>query len=312
MTSLKSFDEYGVQFAWDATSLSNYEKCPRYYQLVNLLGYQPKDKSVHLIFGGLYAAALEHYHKHLTEGMSVDEATRAVVLAVMFETWEYDLDEDGDIIRGSGKPWDSMHNLKTRETLIRSIVWYLDHFKNDETEVYYNDEGVPAVEYSFALPLDNDIIWCGHIDRLVTYGTDIYVMDQKTSGATISSRYFKQFTPDIQMSGYTYAGKVIFNLPVKGVIIDAAQIAVGFTRFERGFVHRTEDQLDEWLDNSMLNILRAREDTSDNLFAMNRQSCGNYGGCDFRDVCSASKTHGKRLLAADFVQRPRWDPLERR
>jgi hypothetical protein len=319
---LKSFDDDGVQFAWDATSLSNYEKCPRYYQYVNLLGYQPKDKSVHLIFGGLYAAALEHYYKYLTEGMSVDDATLAVVRSAMVETWEYDTEPTGEgdegypdgvnIIRGSGKPWDSMHSTKTRETLIRSIVWYLDHFADDATEILYSDDGKPGVEYSFALPLDNDIIWCGHIDRLVSYNGDPYVMDQKTSGSTISSRFFKQFTPDIQMSGYTYAGKVIFNLPVKGVIIDAAQIAVGFTRFERGFVHRTEDQLDEWLDNSMLNILRAREDTSDNRFPMNRQSCGNYGGCQFRDVCSASKSHSKRLLAADFVQRPRWDPMERR
>lgn len=312
MNALKSFDDDGVQFAWDATSLSNYEKCPRYYQYVNLLGYQQKDKSVHLIFGGLYAAALEHYYKHLTAGMSADDATIAVVRAAMIETWEYELGFDGEKIKGSGKPWDSLHSTKTRETLIRSIVWYLDHFKDDTTEVIYSDEGIPAVEYSFALPLDNDIIWCGHIDRLVSYNDDPYVMDQKTSGATISKRFFQQFTPDIQMSGYTYAGKVIFNLPVKGVIIDAAQIAVGFTRFERGFVHRTEDQLNEWLDNSMLNILRAREDTSDNRFPMNRQSCGNYGGCQFRDVCSASHSHRKRLLAADFIQRPRWDPMERR
>ena len=195
--------------------------------------------------------------------------------------------------------------------LIRSIVWYLDHFKDDEATVLITD-GVPAVEYSFALPLDNDIVWCGHIDKMVLYNDEPYVMDQKTSGSTISARFFQQFTPDIQMSGYTYAGRVIFNLPVKGVIIDAAQIAVGFTRFERGFVHRTEDQLDQWLDSSMLSILRAREDTSDNRFPMTRPSCGNYGGCDFRDVCSASKSHSKRLLAADFVQRPRWDPLERR
>jgi hypothetical protein len=309
--SMKSFDESGAQFAWDATSLGNYEKCPRYYQFVNLLGYQRKDKSVHLIFGGLYAAALEHYFKYVSSGMSVDDATIAVVRAAMVETWEYDADDKGENIPGSGKPWDSMHSTKTRETLIRSIVWYLDHFKDDEASVLVTD-GVPAVEYSFALPLDNDIVWCGHIDKMVEYNGDPYVMDQKTSGSTITSRFFQQFTPDIQMSGYTYAGRVIFNLPVKGVIIDAAQIAVGFTRFERGFVHRTEDQLNQWLDSSMLNILRAREDTADNRFPMNRQSCGNYGGCDFRDVCSASSSHSKRLLAADFVQRPRWDPLERR
>ncbi len=309
---LLSFDADNLQHAWDSTSLSNYEKCPRYYQFVNLLGYKPVTPSPHLFFGGLYAAALEHFFKHLAQGVEYDEAVRLVVHEALIETWEYEHDEEGNRIPGTGQPWDSMHNTKTRETLIRSIVWYLYHFRNDPAETVILSDGTPAVEHSFQLDLDDGITYCGHIDKLVNYSGDIYVSDQKTSGATIGQYFFKQFTPDIQMSGYTYAGKILFGLPVRGVIIDAAQIAVGFTRFERGFVHRTESQLDEWYESSMASIEMARRDTKENFFKMNRQGCSNYGGCQFRDVCGASKTHRKRLLANDFIRQPRWDPLQRR
>lgn len=308
---LLSFDENGLQFAWDATSLSNYMKCPKYYEYVNLRGLQSRNKSVHLIFGGLYAAALENYFKHLQEGLTPLEATVEIVRTALIDTWEYEVDDLGNNIPGSGGPWDSMHNTKTRETLIRSIVWYLDHFKDDLAETVILENGKPAVELSFSLPFDNGIVYCGHLDRLVEYGSKL-VMDQKTSLSTISANYWKQFMLDNQMSGYTYAGKILFDTQVKGVIIDAAQIAVGFTRFERNVVYRTDEQLDEWYENTMAYIEEAREATAKGHFKRNLQSCSNYGGCEFRDACSASPTHRQRMLRDHFVAGKRWDPLERR
>lgn len=307
---LLSFKD-GVQFAWDSTTISAYEKCPRYYQLTYYEGWRPNFPSVHLVFGGHYATALEKYFKHVADGMTEEEALRAVVRQALIDTWEYEYDEEGNPIPDSGQPWDSMDDKKSRDTLIRSIVWYFSHFEDDPAPTIILPDGKPAVEYSFALPVDNDVVFCGHIDRLVDYqGT--YVMDQKTSGATITPRYFQQYTPDIQMSMYTWAGKIIFDTPVKGVIIDAAQIAVGFTRFERGFVPRTQPVLEEWYDNTMATIEDAKKATVNQEFRMNRQSCGNYGGCVYRNICGRIPQHRPNLLAADFHKDKRWDPLERR
>lgn len=183
---LLSFDNQDRQFGWDATSVKSFEKCPRYYKYKHLEGWQSKHKSVHLVFGGIYAAALEQYYKHTFAGIDPDEAVALVVRAALLETWAHERDADNRRVEGTGSPWDSMHNAKTRETLIRSIVWYLDHFTEDTTSTVELSDGRPAVEYSFSIPLDGDIQWCGHIDRLVTYGDDIYVMDQKTSGTTIT------------------------------------------------------------------------------------------------------------------------------
>jgi hypothetical protein len=264
-----------------------------------------------LRFGKHYADSLERYHKHRAAGIEYPDAVRQVVTQLMIETWDYDLDEDGNKIEGSGEAWDSLHNIKTRETLIRSVVWYLAEFENDNMETMILSDGTAGVEYSFALPMDDDIVYCGHIDRMVDFDGP-FVQDQKTSGATVTPRYFDTFSPDNQMSGYSWAGEIIFNTRVKGVVIDAAQIAVGFTKFTRGFVHRSKQNLDEWYDNTLLTIEEAKAAHDAQHYRMNTTACGNYGGCQFRKVCSRIPSHHERALRADFERQDKWDPIVRR
>lgn len=306
------FNPDGAQFAWDSTSLKLAETCLRKYEYKMMVGWQPFSKSPHLIFGGEYAKALEDFYKAVAEGIDREQAIRDVVHAAMCNTWDYELDEAGEPIEGTGGPWQSNHNLKTRGNLVRSIVWYFDQFEDDSCHTVILSDGRPAVEHSFKLPVDNDIVFSGHLDRLVEYADSLYVQDQKTSGSTITGRFFDGFSPDSQMSMYTFAGKAIFNMPVKGVMIDAAQIAVGFTRFERGFTFRSDDQLSEWYEGAMATILRAQTATRENYFPMNPSSCGNYGGCEFRHICSRSPSVREQFLKGDFAVGPIWNPMQAR
>lgn len=316
MTTLLSFTPDGFQHAWDATSLSSFAKCPRYYQLKHIEGWAGNFTSVHLVFGGIYAASLERYFKLVAEGATPSEALRQIIRLALIETWTHERDEAGERILETGSPWDSEHNLKTRDTLIRSIVWYFDHFASDTMDTVHLADNRPAVELSFSIPFgeldDIELTYCGHIDRLVEYSGGKYVMDQKTSGSTISSKFFRDFTPDMQMSGYTWAGKQLFDIPISGVVIDAAQIAVGFTRFERGFVHRSEAMLAEWYDTAHSIIEEAYHAFETSNYRMNPTACGNYGGCEFRNICSRHPDHRPALLSQDFHRKERWDPLRRR
>lgn len=311
MTKLLSFDESGVQFAWDSTSIKIAEECLYKYRLKMIEGWQPFRKSVHLIFGGHYATALESYHKYVASGMSEDEATHLVVHEALVASWDHERDPDGERIPGTGSAQDFDHNAKTRANLIRTIIWYLDTFGEDDScHTAALSDGKAAVEHSFRLEVDDGLMLSGHLDRLVDYSGSLYVQDQKTTGSTITPRYFEQWNPDTQMSLYTFAGKAIFNIPVKGVMIDAAQVAVGFTRFERGFTFRDEGQLNEWYDNAMYHIQQARKATIENHFPMNTSSCNNFGGCQFRNVCSRSPAVREQFLKADFERGERWDPLK--
>lgn len=313
-----SFDD-GGQFAWDATSLTLWQTCPRKYYYKMVEGWQAKELSVHLWFGQHYATALEQYHKLRALEASHDEALIAVVRAALVNTWEHELDANGERIEGTGQPVKFVHSSKTRENLIRTIVWYFEHFEDDPCKTVLLTNGKPAVELSFTLPVENGIVFCGHMDRLVDYNGEVYVQDQKTSGSAVDSMYyFTQFNPDTQMSMYTFAGKAILGTPVSGVMIDAAQIMVGFTRFARNFTPRTDSQLNEWYDNTLDHITQARRIFQEwncnerQAFPMNLASCGNYGGCEFRKVCSVSPHVRENFLNAEFTKDKRWDPLERR
>jgi len=283
----------GLQYIWSASSIGLIQTCPRKYQMKQLMGWQSKNtKSVHLLFGGYYANALEQFYRHRFAGASIDEALATVIQAALLATWNTE----------TCKPWDSEHNAKSRQNLIRTIIWYVEQYGEEDLPIVKLPDGKPAVEYEFKIEVDNDIIFSGILDRLVLFGDDPFIMDQKTTGTTISAHYFRQFAPNTQMSMYTFAGKAVFNLPVKGVIIDAVQIAVGFSRFERGFSFRTDPELNEWYDDAMYWIEFARHCTSENFFPMNLASCGNYGGCEFREICARAEGARPAFLSAGFDQ----------
>ena len=89
------------------------------------------------------------------------------------------------------------------------------------------------------------------------------------------------------MTLYTLGGQVVLNSPIKGVIISAAQILLDKeNRFVRGFTYRTQDQIEEWL-NDLRILLQTNESYADaNYWPMNDTACDKFGGCRFREVCS--------------------------
>jgi hypothetical protein len=295
-----------VQYAWDSTSLGWLKECPRKYFLSMRRGWRPKADNVNIRFGGWYHQGLELYDRQRAAGVDHFNAMCDAVHFLMKATWE------------NGKPWQSDHNTKTRETLVRSVVWYLDTFgPTDPARTVILADGRPAVELSFQLDLDwgpekdRSYVLCGHLDRLVEYSSGIYDMDRKTTATTLSTPWFDQFDPDNQMSLYAFASKVIYKTEIKGVIIDAAQIAVGFTRFSRGFTYRTEGQIEEWLYDLRYWFDQQKILAEKDHWPMNDKSCHKFGGCHFRKVCGKDPSVRDIYLHSDFEKHP-WNPLEAR
>lgn len=326
----------GWQFAWDSTSLGTLKSCPRKYQLSILEGWRSKrGGSLHLRYGQLYHRALEVYDHHLFAGASHEDALLACLWDLRdgcidwkecdaVDAQRTDYDEDGVATYRHAVWWNpSEHlseekaatNAKTVPNLFRSIVWYLERFgPNDPAKTVRLANGKPAVELSFRFDAGYEvngepIVICGHLDRLVDFNDDYFVLDRKTTGTTLSKYFFDQFHPDNQMSLYTVAGQIVLDKPVKGVIIDGAQIAKGFTRFERGFTMRTEGQNEEWMNDTKFWITLAGHFAASGYWPMNDKSCNDYGGCPFRGICSKDPAVRAVWLKADFVQQT-WDPLE--
>lgn len=297
-----------LQIAWDSTSFGTFKECPRKYYYTMILGRQPRDESVHLVFGAHYHKALEVYDHMRSRGKSHDDA--------QLEAVRYCL--EGTVTRlpsGGFRPWMSDSQHKNRWTLTRSVVWYLEQFKDDPLETIQLANGKPAVELSFRYdsgipsPDGSNFYFCGHIDRLVRADEQINILDRKTTKNTIYPETFQKYSPDNQMSLYDFSGQVVWKVDVKRIILDIAQVAVTFTRFQRGFTHRTPKSREEWYGDANIWLAFAGECAVQDYWPMNDKSCNNYGGCPFQEICA--KGPETRGIWLPKLTKPRkWDPLK--
>lgn len=297
------------RIAWDSTSLGLLKECPRKYYYQMVLGYGTSSTNVHLRFGLLYHAALERYDHARAQAADHDQA-----LDVMVE-WALENSGERDEL-GTFTPWESGDDFKNRYTLIRSVVWYVEEYRKSHLSTVILDNGKPAVELSFkfeAFDVANEsILLCGHIDKLV-YESDnpdrIWVSDHKTTKSALSDHWYKSFTPHNQFTLYTIAGNVVLGADrCQGVIVNGAQIQIGFTRFGQRPAPRPKAVLGEWLSDAKWWITQARQMAEADHWPMNDKSCGNYSGCPFAKVCAVSPNHRNAWLKSDFVSF-NWNPL---
>jgi hypothetical protein len=133
-------------------------------------------------------------------------------------------------------------------------------------------------------------------------------MDKKTTRYQLDENYFNQYSPHNQVSEYSLAGAIMFDVPIKGVIIDAVQLGVTFSRFQRSQITRTPAQLEEWMADSIVHIRQNEEYVRQNHWPQNDTACDMYGGCPYRAICSSSPELRQRHLDALYHKR-KWDPL---
>lgn len=300
-------DDQNLQIAWDSTSLGALKTCPRFYQLSIVEGYEPKRTSVHLLFGLWTHAARERYDHAKAQGLSHEAALYLAIRYALEVTW------DKELKRG----WISDDKYKNRTTLIRTLVWFLDQFRDDPFQTVILANGKPAVELSFRFETDytstdgQKYMLCGHLDRMATLNGETHILDIKTSKSIIEQDFFDKFTPHNQFSLYTLASRIVYALPVKGIIVDGAQVAVTFSRFGRGFIPRSEAQLEEWYKDLGYWLKTAEAYAKAQYWPMNEMACDMYGGCRFRGICSKGPSVREAWLPLEYRKRV-WDPLQTR
>lgn len=339
-----------IQYAWDSTSLGYFKTCPRLYQYIMIDGWGEKDTKVHLRFGQEFHQALQDFDIELSNDVTRDDAIHETIRMLLERTADF----APDPMTRAGK-YKSRHNLlqlvidyldkyedDPAETYILqdgtpavelSFRFELDwgpsyiQYKcrvcdtaTSDGHVVSNSCGEPC---NFVMhPLDGYVppkqpyMLSGHLDRVVTFQDQLFVMDRKTSMTTLGPYYFNQFEPHNQMSLYTLASQVVIASPIKGVIIDAAQILLEKPNyFARGFTYRTPDQLQEWTNDLKHWLTLAEHYATMSYWPQNDTSCDKFGGCRFREICSKSPQVRERFLASEFVKLPeedRWNPLKPR
>lgn len=313
-----------VRFAWDSTCLSALKTCPRMYQYLYVDFWGHAEESVHLRFGQEYHTALQDYDLSRAAGINHDDSLFDVVKALLERTADFAPD-----------PTTKAGKYKSRCALVRVVIDYLDEHEDDPAKTYIKADGKPAVELSFRFELDwgpgldssgehgpthlprgaQPYLLCGHLDSVKEFNGSLFVLDHKTTTSTPGSYYFDQWSPNNQMSLYSVAAKVVLDSPVKGVMINAAQLLVDSSKFVRGFTYRTPDQLAEWLNDLHYWLDLAERYAEADYFPQNDTACNNFGGCRFRSVCSKSPQVREQFLKSDFdklTEEQAWNPLRSR
>jgi hypothetical protein len=301
-----------IQFAVDSTSIGYLKTCAQLYYLTVIEGWVPKEESIHLRFGQEYHQAIYDFEVARAAGLSFEDALRLTMQQLLVRIRDWDPDPT---LRASAS--------KNKAQLLHLIVAYCDNYRDDPYKTVILENGRPAVELTFKFELDwgpsqgdRNYLLCGHLDRVVSFNDSIFVLDHKTSSNSLTDYYFNQYSPNNQMTLYSFAGKVVLDSPIAGVVIEAVQIAIDKPmKFERRPTYRSDAIIDEWLDDLEYHLANAEAFAQAGYWPRNDTACGMYGGCRFREICSRPAAVRERFLKSDFIQLPsqkRWNPLANR
>lgn len=293
------------QFAWDSVSTNAFMRCPRYYKWTIIEGWRLDPQPSTLTWGIAFHKILEVWHKLLNQNISREEALlRCVRLAGLL----------GEYIVPN-------RTERTKETLVRATVWYLDSHWDDNAETLVLHNGQPAVEFSFALPImefnGHEILLTGHMDRIVRFMGEVYVCDYKSTAQQLDDRFASKFKLEPQMKGYMAAAHILAGTtaaipePPAGFIIDGIQLGVNFNRFLRIPLHFYKEEIEEYLAGFPYRIREAAMYAEAGYWPGRETSCELYGGCVFKEICSQVPGKWQRMLEGNFVQGT-WDPLKSR
>jgi hypothetical protein len=204
--------------------------------------------------------------------------------------------------------WVPDNKHKNRETLLRTVLEYMDSQPQDGSlRPYRFPNGQDGLELQFAVPLpltspDGDpYILRGYFDSFFQFGNEVAPRERKTTKAGLGKFYWDRYEPDVQVDTYDLVVHALFpEMHSPGVLMEAAQTGVNFSKVERRFVTVPAGRREEWFNDLQYWISRAEADARANYFPKNTASCQTGGGCPFRDVCRRSPDNRGLVLERAF------------
>jgi len=291
--SVKFTDIIPQQDEWriiDSTKLGCYMQCPRKYFYQYLLGWQPREPNIHLVFGTAWHLAAEHLLKEQYAESSVEGAQFAFFN--YFREY-FDSSRDRDF------------EPKSMANALASIASYAKKFKSDV--VNYSCLGTEIAGVVMIGPKHPMAFRIDAILEEQNYSlgghNQVIILDHKTSQRRM---YYWQdeWKMSTQILLYIHVANCIHGM--NEGIVKGARIRGAFfykakpTEYEEAPVYRTLSQMQAWLTSTrahydllmsdmriLLNDDSVEHDEME-AFPMNEKSCFLYNRpCEFFDFCSA-------------------------
>lgn len=271
---------------WDYTSLNIFLSCRRKYYWRMVRHLEPKTVSPALTFGLALHAALDAYY---TEG--IEKA-----LEIFKATYK---DREGE-------------ELRTVANGIKLLEAYAVVYKHEPFKVL----GKP--ETGFVFPI-GDILWGGRMDLPVEWNGDLYIVEHKTT-ARLASNFFKQFTPNMQVTSYIAGAQQYLGKKCHGCVINALEPWKQLKRpsakskktedhFARYVATRSQDDIEDFyatVSGIVSDIIECESGL--NNFYPNESNCFSYNyDCPYKQLCVYGDDD--RFIKRDY-NISKWEPYK--
>jgi hypothetical protein len=321
---------------YDNTRVSAMKRCPRYYYYRHMRDWTPEVTGPALVFGSSWHESMDVVWRMMGEEKNSDTIEVATEAIKAFNAkWV----EEGMLSIEELGP-DDMAKLKMRHpgTAMEMIYNYCDTRK-----AFLNDPEleIVAIEQPFAVPLDPsdpDLFYVGRLDKVFRKRGKLFIGEHKTSSLYSKSSGFRStwidsFSPNSQVDGYLFAARILYG-ECEALWIDGALVHANIHDvFKFIPVDRADQQLDAWLwetrywidmiesnKSAMFDLLSSHADESGNptdlgalpympVFPKNCNSCMDFAGCSYLDLCKMWPNPVERDLPLGYKQE-HWSPFE--
>lgn len=288
----------------DSTMISCFRSCPQKFLLEFVRGFRPPGISIDLHAGGCFASAVEEVRRlvwgsglHLSDALLRAHGRFAV--------------EWGDFIIPEYK-----RTAKTYDRVWEAVEQYFKEFPphTDHVQPYFVGSA-PAVEFTFAIPLDfpdfprhpsgEPFLYSGRNDLFGHYQKRPVILDDKTTGGSISTGWAEKWDLRSQFLGYVWAAQMAGidceQVAVRGIAIQKTQIVIAETirPYSNALVKR-------WFEQLRRDMWRLRKSWDEGYFDYNLgDACTSFGLCIFKDMCVSPEPE---RWASQYEVR-HWNPL---
>lgn len=256
----------------------------------------PPQKSIHLHAGGVLAEALQVARiAYFRDGRSAEDALRLAIRAAIRYWGDYP------------EPTGDKEKYKDFINVAAAIIDYFRQYPLDTDHIrpYIRENGEPAVEFTFAIPIPvlhpetgNPLLYGGRSDMVGVYAGLNCIVDEKTT-YSFTSNWTKQFLMRGQFIGYCWAGQQTglrtSTIIVRGIAIQQREIK----HLEFGPFAFPQWQIDRWYEQMLMKVralVEAYEDLTkhgvveDEAFPLNfGEVCSSFGGCPMMDLCTSEQ-----------------------
>lgn len=316
MISTLTGNEYVLPAIFSNNSIDTYHRCPRKFQYSALERLVPPHMNWAAQFGVAVHEGLAAWYR--TQKDDQQQLLQKILIALR----DLRPTDEVSII----KPDMSTFQLRTELALIiaqaalptpddknagdhRNQLLLESIIRNYAHNYKYEPFQVVHVEKNFIITISPEVLYQGILDLIVLWAMSgmVVTMDHKTTSAIYN--FGAKFTPGHQMTGYILGTKTFMDDVADEACINAIMTAMrkdgikpdDFQRFPN--VHRTDEELGEFMNNTVATVERMNHDLNRGYFPMHTASCNDFGGCAYKMVCSASPANRDTILKNMFVPR---------